>query len=58
MTTPQLHYMVKCTNTGEAYGIPTEIGYYTKLASAFEVLMNVGCCNCILLPAPSDSFVD
>ena len=42
MTTPQLHYMVKCINTGGAYGDATEIGYYEKLASAFEALMKVG----------------
>lgn len=43
LTTPQLHYMVRCINTlGSPYefGQPTEEGYYTKMASAFKVLMH------------------
>jgi phosphoacetylglucosamine mutase len=39
LTTPQLHYMVRCINTegkGElSYGEPSEQGYYKKLATAF-----------------------
>ncbi|XP_052773208.1 phosphoacetylglucosamine mutase-like isoform X2 [Mya arenaria] len=35
LTTPQLHYMVRCRNTAEKYGHPSENGYYTKLANAF-----------------------
>ena len=35
LTTPQLHYMVRCINTNGVYGEATEIGYYTKLATAF-----------------------
>ncbi|KAL8587749.1 hypothetical protein ACOMHN_020967 [Nucella lapillus] len=35
LTTPQLHYMVCCTNTQERYGVATEDGYYQKLSSAF-----------------------
>lgn len=41
-TTPQLHYIVRCLNTEgtiEAYGVPTEEGYYNKLATAFKILM-------------------
>lgn len=41
VTTPQLHYLVKCYNTAgtkEAYGEPTEQGYYDKLASAYTTL--------------------
>ena len=38
LTTPQLHYMVCCTNTQGAYGVATEEGYYDKLASAFTKL--------------------
>lgn len=37
-TTPQLHYLVHAHNTAgtvEAYGEPTEEGYYKKLAEAF-----------------------
>ncbi|XP_052250304.1 phosphoacetylglucosamine mutase-like [Dreissena polymorpha] len=35
LTTPQLHYMVRCRNSNNDYGQPTEEGYYTKLAAAF-----------------------
>lgn len=41
VTTPQLHYLVRCYNTAgtkEAYGEPTEQGYYEKLASAYTTL--------------------
>ena len=39
LTTPQLHYLVRCLNTRNAsvpYGIPTEAGYYEKLTGAFN----------------------
>ncbi|KAF9584634.1 Phosphoacetylglucosamine Mutase [Lunasporangiospora selenospora] len=42
ITTPQLHYAVRCLNTQgtpEAYGEPTVEGYYKKLADAFKVLV-------------------
>jgi phosphoacetylglucosamine mutase len=35
LTTPQLHYLVLCKNSGNAYGEPTEVGYYQKLSNAF-----------------------
>lgn len=35
VTTPQLHFFVVCENTNQTYGTPTEIGYYTKLATSF-----------------------
>lgn len=38
VTTPQLHYFVKCRNTQNAYGVGTEEGYYTKLVTAFKKL--------------------
>ena len=41
-TTPQLHYLVRCLNTqgtNSPYGIPTQEGYYQKLAGAFNQLM-------------------
>lgn len=41
-TTPQLHYYTRCINTKDtqdAYGIPTEQGYYEKLATAFKQVM-------------------
>lgn len=42
LTTPQLHYVVRCLNTAEfpdAYGEPTEKGYYTKISEAFKIAM-------------------
>src|SRR5436190_23801323 len=41
-TTPQLHYLVRCLNTqgtNSPYGIPTQEGYYEKMATAFRQLM-------------------
>ena len=41
VSTPQLHYLVRCTNTQgteEAYGEPTIKGYYQKLAKAYTIL--------------------
>ncbi|KAJ2599043.1 hypothetical protein H4R99_003859 [Coemansia sp. RSA 1722] len=38
VTTPQLHYFVRCLNTqgtAAAYGEPTEAGYYAKYGQAF-----------------------
>jgi phosphoacetylglucosamine mutase len=42
LTTPQLHYLVRCINTQGtpyAYGEPTEKGYYEKLAAAYKKVM-------------------
>ena len=42
MTTPQLHYVVRCKNTlgtQYEYGEPSEQGYYEKLGGAFERVM-------------------
>ncbi|PGH07119.1 hypothetical protein AJ80_08058 [Polytolypa hystricis UAMH7299] len=42
LTTPQLHYIVRCKNTigtPYEYGTPTEQGYYEKLADAFKRVM-------------------
>ena len=42
LTTPQLHYMVRCINTKdtqEEYGEASEMGYYEKLAAAFKQAM-------------------
>jgi phosphoacetylglucosamine mutase len=42
MTTPQLHYIVRCRNTMGTpyeYGVPTEEGYYEKLADAYKTIM-------------------
>ncbi|KAL6459681.1 hypothetical protein MHYP_G00314400 [Metynnis hypsauchen] len=35
VTTPQLHYMVRCRNTHGCYGTDTLQGYYQKLSQAF-----------------------
>lgn len=35
LSTPQLHYMVRCLNTSGAYGEPNEEGYFNKLTKAF-----------------------
>ncbi|OJD17732.1 hypothetical protein AJ78_02198 [Emergomyces pasteurianus Ep9510] len=42
LTTPQLHYIVRCKNTlgtPYEYGEPTEKGYYEKLSGAFKRVM-------------------
>jgi phosphoacetylglucosamine mutase len=42
LTTPQLHYLVRCINTADtqyAYGDPSEKGYYEKLSEAFKQAM-------------------
>ncbi|XP_075001500.1 phosphoacetylglucosamine mutase isoform X2 [Calonectris borealis] len=39
VTTPQLHYMVRCRNTQEQYGKATLEGYYEKLSKAFTELI-------------------
>ncbi|KAF2687035.1 Phosphoacetylglucosamine mutase [Lentithecium fluviatile CBS 122367] len=41
-TTPQLHYVVRCLNTQgtkDAYGEPTEKGYYEKFGAAFKTAL-------------------
>ncbi|XP_071171739.1 phosphoacetylglucosamine mutase-like isoform X1 [Mytilus edulis] len=38
LTTPQLHYMVRCINTNNNYGQPTEAGYFKKITTAFRTL--------------------
>ncbi|KPP71183.1 Phosphoacetylglucosamine mutase-like [Scleropages formosus] len=38
VTTPQLHFMVRCQNTQGCYGSPTMEGYYRKLSQAFVQL--------------------
>lgn len=35
LTTPQLHFMVRCLNTNGSYGQPNEEGYFNKLSHAF-----------------------
>jgi len=42
LTTPQLHYLTRCTNTEgtpQSYGEVSEKGYYEKLSSAFKRAM-------------------
>lgn len=61
MTTPQLHFVVRCTNDA-SYGTPTEDGYNEKLATAFATLfttfgltepikLKVDCANGVGAPA-------
>uniref|UniRef100_A0A673CFI6 Phosphoacetylglucosamine mutase n=1 Tax=Sphaeramia orbicularis TaxID=375764 RepID=A0A673CFI6_9TELE len=38
VTTPQLHYMVRCQNTKGKYGEATLDGYYSKLCQSFDNL--------------------
>lgn len=53
VTTPILHYLVRCENTVgkgelEAYGTPTIQGYYEKMANAFKKLTVrslLACCS-------------
>ncbi len=40
LTTPQLHFIVRCVNSDRKYGKPSEEGYYTKLSNAFNRLMS------------------
>jgi phosphoacetylglucosamine mutase len=42
LTTPQLHYLVRCVNTKDtqyAYGDVSEKGYYEKIGEAFKRAM-------------------
>ncbi|XP_077018460.1 phosphoacetylglucosamine mutase isoform X2 [Tamandua tetradactyla] len=45
LTTPQLHYMVYCRNTGGRYGKATIEGYYQKLSKAFLELSKQASCS-------------
>lgn len=39
LTTPQLHYIVRCLNSNGAYGEATEEGYYKRLLAAFDEIL-------------------
>lgn len=41
VTTPQLHYIVVCTNTNGVYGDPTLQGYYSKLTTVFRSIRDI-----------------
>ncbi|CAF3211590.1 unnamed protein product [Rotaria socialis] len=41
MTTPQLHYTVRCYNDNELYGRCTEVGYFDKICTAFKNLIEM-----------------
>ncbi|CAF0791967.1 unnamed protein product [Rotaria sp. Silwood1] len=41
MTTPQLHYTVRCYNDNELYGRYTEAGYFDKICTAFRKLIEM-----------------
>lgn len=45
ITTPQLHYLVVCSNTNGAYGEPTLEGYYRKLSNAFKQIRGSNASN-------------
>lgn len=45
LSTPQLHYIVRCLNTNHKYGEPSEEGYYIKLAKAFNSIYSLVICN-------------
>ncbi|XP_068198392.1 phosphoacetylglucosamine mutase isoform X2 [Antennarius striatus] len=45
LTTPQLHYMVRCQNTQGKYGEATLEGYYKKLSQAF-IQLTKNASNC------------
>ncbi|KAJ2726038.1 hypothetical protein GGI07_000821 [Coemansia sp. Benny D115] len=54
VTTPQLHYFVRCLNTANTpapYGEPTEEGYYKKYSEAFKRLVDGK-------PLPSKLYID
>lgn len=38
ITTPMLHFFVRCYNTNCLYGQPNEHSYYTKLTNSFKTL--------------------
>ncbi|ETN86678.1 phosphoglucomutase/phosphomannomutase, alpha/beta/alpha domain I [Necator americanus] len=40
LTTPQLHYIVRCKND-PSFGEPREIGYYVRISDAFKELLKV-----------------
>lgn len=52
LTTPQLHYIVRCINTDGAFGQPTEDGYYLKLITAFNQLLPKVCASANLVTMP------
>ncbi|XP_025421380.1 phosphoacetylglucosamine mutase isoform X2 [Sipha flava] len=38
ITTPMLHFFIRCYNTNGLYGQPNEYSYYTKLTDSFKTL--------------------
>lgn len=38
ITTPMLHFFVRCYNTNGQYGQPNEHSYYTKLTNSFKIM--------------------
>lgn len=38
ITTPMLHFFVRCYNTNGLYGQPNEHSYYTKLTNGFKTM--------------------
>lgn len=38
ITTPMLHFFVRCYNTNNLYGQPNENSYFTKLTNSFKTM--------------------
>lgn len=38
ITTPMLHFFVRCYNTNNLYGQPNEHSYFTKLTKSFKIM--------------------
>jgi len=45
ITTPMLHFFVRCYNTNCSYGQPNEHSYYTKLTNSFKTLRKMASSN-------------
>jgi len=41
ITTPMLHFFVRCYNTNGLYGQPNESSYFTKLTNGFKTMRNM-----------------
>lgn len=55
MTTPQLHYAVRCYNDDGLYGHYTEAGYFDKLCTAFQNLVEVSAFSRLRIEPPCPS---
>lgn len=46
ITTPMLHFFVRCYNTNGIYGQPNERSYYTKLTNSFKTMRKMASIDC------------